>query len=127
MLTSEGRARMDWFTVTDILDVNTIAVWPPWSHEGKRGRIVRIDGLDVPARGPVHRDIARCKLRFLICGSTIKVVRISGLVSDEVLAGEVHYGGRNLVEHLHEYASPITESPSGHPAEVPNAAILFNL
>ncbi len=114
---------MEFHQVIEVLDINMIAVWPPWRHNGKQGQLVRIEGLSLPKGGAIQRDIARCKLRFLLAGSCI---RLSGNLEEwnGVLKCEVSYSGRNLTDHLYEYALEQHSDESGRKASSPGAAFI---
>jgi hypothetical protein len=102
---------MNRVTVVDVLDGNTLAVWPPWTLTGRRGSLIRVRGLCPPASSSTRNEEARCKLMFLLLGGDIHVSRVYG-ISEDALICDVFYSGRNLIAHLPEFASHVKASLS---------------
>ncbi|MCC6490364.1 MAG: hypothetical protein IT364_22965 [Candidatus Hydrogenedentes bacterium] len=108
--------------VTDVLDGNTLAVWPPWDLSGQKGNLVSIHGLAAPPLNHDLGDLARRKLMFLVIGTPVQIMSIQGL-TDNTLLCDVFYSGRTVIDHLPEYAArpaPARENPD----TVPSALVL---
>jgi hypothetical protein len=116
---------MDFVRVVEVVDGNTVAVSPSWKYEGVKGQLVRINGLGIPKGGEVKQEIARCKLMFLVSSSVIGITRIHGR-ADDVLVCDVEYSGRNITEHMYEYAVT-DEAPNVNPIPDSPSAVMLNL
>lgn len=113
---------MQTVMVTDVLDGNTLVVWPPWDMSGQRGNLVSIHGLAAPPLNHDLGDLARRKLLFLVIGSPVQIVSVQGLVENSLLC-DVSYSGRNVVDHLPEYAArPVFKQQEDR--DLPSALVL---
>ncbi len=97
-------------TVVQVLDGNTVSVWPPLDHEGSQGNIIRIRGMASPPLSHPRGELARARLTLCILGSVVHVGGVEG-VSHGAFLCEVQYCGRNLIQHFPEYAAPGDGSP----------------
>jgi len=116
---------MDFVRVVEVVDGNTLAVSPSWKYRGHKGQLIRINGLGIPNGGSIQEGIARCKLLFLVSGSVVGITKIHGR-SQDALVCDVEYSGRNITEHLYEYAVSDQLPPIEFVVESP-AAVTMNL
>ena len=113
---------MHTVTVTDVVDGNTLVVWPPWDVSGQKGNLVSIRGLAAPPLSHDLGELARRKLMFLVIGTPVQIATIQGMAENSLVC-DVFYSGRNVVDHLPEYAA---RPGSGKPGcdELPSAFVL---
>lgn len=108
--------------VTDVLDGNTLVVWPPWDLSGQRGNQISIHGLAAPPLNHDLGDLAKRKLMFLVIGTPVQIMSVQGLTENALLC-DVFYSGRNVVDHLPEYAArPVFEKERS--GDIPSAFVL---
>lgn len=116
---------MHTVTVVEVVDGNTLAVWPPWNYGGRKGNLVQIHGLAAPPLDQARGELARCKLLLLVMGSLVQIRGVHGL-SEDALICDVLYRGRDVADHLPEYIVH-PESIPVHGDILTPPAVTFNL
>ncbi len=85
--------------VINVVNGGTLSVWPAVRFNGRSNSLIRVRGLE----SEEVSDALVQRLRERLLGSCIHVTNIHGMVDGAVLC-DVHFSGRDLVEHFPEYA-----------------------
>jgi endonuclease YncB( thermonuclease family) len=95
---------MAFFTVTSIIDGDTIEVSPKWNFEGRSGKIVKISGYTTPHEQDQGRVTNR--LRKLIYNQQIELRNARKFTQDsDALLCNVYLNGIDIAQYFPEYRS----------------------
>jgi len=95
----KDNAIMANFTVTHIVDGDTLDVSPGWQWNGQVGSRVRPAGYDAPEIGTPFSAVATTRLRQLIGGKTVEL-RSAHTIDRGRLVCDVFVDGRNLAAYF---------------------------
>jgi len=93
---------MATFTVTEVVDGDTIDVTPSWRWEGQTGSRVRPTGYDAPELTAAGGMAAKNKLERLISGRQVEL-GAAYKVDRGRLVCDVSLNGRNLADYFQGY------------------------
>ena len=90
------------YKVTNVININTFEVMPPWKWEDQKGIRVRPFGYYPPEEEQVGYRRAEDKLKSLLSGREVELKNFVD-VDYDCLVCDVILDGRNLIDILPEY------------------------
>ena len=102
---------METFRVEAVIDGNTFEVSPPWTFDGKTGKLVQATGYDAPKSGK-RAVAAEQKLSILMQNKNVELDSPQGIEGGKLLC-KVYFQGINLADYFTAYKEHDEESVEG--------------
>lgn len=88
------------FRVIEVLEGDTLKVFPNWSWHKKSGNIVKLNDYETPQKGEIGSEIAKKRLKNLILNEKVEIKNPQDIDKKKRLIADIYYRGKNLIHYL---------------------------